>query len=69
MSEFQSSREKLLHIVEEFLRENPEVKPNSLGWAATRDTRTVLRLQSGSDITTGKMDSLLTYITNYKKEV
>jgi len=61
-----TSRARLLLIIEKFLKENPQMTTVNFGWKASKDTRTVFRLREGSDISTAKMDAILSFISTYK---
>ena len=67
-SNYVSSRQKLLSIVEGFLAQHPEISDTQFGYKAVADTRTVGRLRDGGDITTAKMDAILAFISTYKNK-
>lgn len=64
---YNSTRECLLDMVEEHLRDNPSVSAEGFGWRATGDTTLVKRLREGKDITTRKLDIILKYLHKNKK--
>jgi hypothetical protein len=61
---YSSSAQWLLHQVESYLAENPDVTAEGFGWRAIKDPRLVSRLRTGGDITTGKMDQVIRYLAN-----
>ncbi len=58
------SRDKMLEMIEAFLAANPKITPESFGWRAIKNAHVVARLRGGGDITTGKMDAILSYLLN-----
>lgn len=56
----------LLYTVNSFLSMHPDMSPETFGWQAIKDTSLVERLRSGGDVTTRKLDAIISYIHNFK---
>lgn len=66
-SEATTTRGKLLELIEKHLAANPHITPEGFGWAAIKDSFLVTRLRNGGDITTGKLDAIIKYLSNPNK--
>ena len=62
-----STREALLGMIEQYLAANPKVTPEAFGWAAIKDSKLVPRLRNAGDITTGKLDATLKYLSQFQQ--
>lgn len=61
-----STRAALLQMIETYLAANPKVTPEAFGWAAIKDSKLVERLRGGGDITTGKLDAVIQYLSQFQ---
>lgn len=64
--QYTSSIEWLRDQVEEFLKNNPNITAECLGWWAVQDTKLVGRLREGADVTTRKMDKIIAFLADPK---
>jgi len=63
-----STRKALLQMIESYLAANPKVTAEAFGWAAIKDSKLVARLRKDGDITTGKLDATLKYLSQFNKK-
>lgn len=61
--------EAVLERVEDFLQQHPDISESTFGRMAIGNNLIVSRLRAGKDITTKKLDRLLTFMANYKDEI
>ena len=74
-SQATTTRGKLLELIEAYLAaankgcpaDAPRLTPEAFGWAAIKDSYLVTRLRNGGDITTGKLDAVIKYLSNPTK--
>lgn len=54
--------------LQQFLKNNPCLTPEGLGWKAVGDPSMVVRVLAGGDVTTSTMDRIIHYLTHLEQK-